>query len=237
MEKKEIIKSKLSKKYFKETANRYDYARNSDSREVELQKDEFEIIRKFLNNSKPGKILDVACGTGVYFHVYKDREIHGVDISKDMLKYAKLRNPKAILKVANAEKLPYKDSTFSAVISSRFICHTPEYKKIIKEINRVTVKGGSIILDFPNKYCLSAITTKIRLLLGKLAYYNLISYNEIKKIAKNNNLKIVGIKSKVFFPPKTLPKKYYHLIRNLNNKISHKNNLFCTPLYVHFIKQ
>ena len=237
MEKKEKLKQKLSNKYFSEIANRYDSARNSDFREVELQKDEFNIISNFLKTSKPGKVLDVACGTGAYMHIYKGREVHGVDISKDMLKYAKLKNPKANLKVANAESLPYKDGEFSVVTSARFICHTPEYKKIIREMTRVTSKGGSIILDFPNKYSLSAITTKIRLMLGKLSYYNLISLNEIKELAKSNNLKIVSIKSKVFFPPKLLPSFCYPLLRYLNNKFSSMTNIFCTPLYVHFVKK
>ncbi len=237
MERKEKLKQKLSKKYFSDIANKYDSARNSDFREVELQKDEFKIITDFVHKSKPGKVLDVACGTGVYLSLYKGREVHGVDISKDMLKYAKIKNPKANLKVANAERLPYKDKTFAVVTSARFICHTPEYKKIIHEMVRVISPGGSLILDFPNKYSLSAITTKIRLMLGKLAYYNLISLSEVKKIARVNNLKIVQIKSKVFLPPKLLPMFCYPLIRYLNNKISSVTNMFCTPLYVHFIKK
>ncbi|MGV8142520.1 MAG: class I SAM-dependent methyltransferase [Candidatus Pacearchaeota archaeon] len=237
MDNKEKLKQKLSKKYFSDIANKYDSARNSDFREVELQKDEFKIISDFMQNSKPGKVLDVACGTGAYLHLYKGREIHGVDISKDMLNYAKLKNPNANLKVANAESLPYKDGTFAVVTSARFICHTPEYKKIIREMVRVTSSGGSIILDFPNKYCISAITTKIRLMLGKLSYYNLISLSEIENIAKNNGLKIVEINSKVFLPPKILPKFCYPLIRYLNNKLSSVTNAFCTPLYVHFVKK
>ena len=206
MEKKKLVVDKLSKKYFNKIADSYDSSRIDDVRERDILNKEFKIVKRFLKKSKSGKILDIACGTGIVFPYYGDRAIYGVDISKDMLKYAKSRTPKAKLKIADAKNIPYKDNTFSVVITSRFICHTPEYEKIIKEMTRVVKPGGSLIIDFPNKYSLSIITTLIRLWTGKLAHYNLFSFSQIKKIAKSNNLKVEEVMAKAFIPPKIFRK-------------------------------
>tara|TARA_Y100000310_G_scaffold315808_1_gene366802 strand:+ start:189 stop:902 length:714 start_codon:yes stop_codon:yes gene_type:complete len=237
MDKKEIVKGNLSRKYFSKIADSYDSSRVSDIREVDLHNKEFEIVREFLGMSKKGKILDVACGTGAVFSHYGDREIYGIDISKDMLKHAKDKHPKAKLKIANAENIPYSDGTFSVVITSRFICHTPEYREVIKDMARVVKKDGSLIIDFPNKYSLSMVSTIIRLWTGKLAHYNMFSFSEIKKIARANNLRVKNVKSKVFIPPKILPKQLYGLVKNLNNGLSKTFPLLSTPIYVRFEKK
>jgi ubiquinone/menaquinone biosynthesis C-methylase UbiE len=236
MENTKKVRDKLSKKYFKNIAEKYDQARVNDIREKVLLLKEFDILKNFFKKIKGDKVLDVACGTGIDFHCYGNRQIYGLDISKDMLKICKERNPKAILRVANSEKIPFKENTFDVVITSRFICHTPYYNKVIKEMVRVTKSRGSLIIDFPNKWSFSAITTIIRLKTGKLAHYNLFSIKDIKNIAKENNLKIEEIKTKVFFPPKIFPKFLYKPVKKINDLLSSLLPYFSTPMYVKFSK-
>ena len=239
MEKKEKIKKRLSTRYFKKEAKDYDEIRLKDFREKDIFAREIEIVRKFLKNSKKGLILDVACGTGRVFPFYENRQIYGVDISKDMLAKAKRRVPTAKTFVGDAEKLPFKSEMFSVVITSRFIMHTPEYEKAIKEMARVVKPGGSLIIDFPNLYSLSFFSTKIKLTLkiGRLKYYNLFTYGQIKKISKKNGLTIKEVESKAFFPPRILPENMHKFTKLLNSLFTRFLPLLSTPMYIRFEKE
>jgi ubiquinone/menaquinone biosynthesis C-methylase UbiE len=234
---KKRIKNKLDKRYFGREAEEYDTLRIKDIRDKEVFEREAEILKEFLKKCKKGPILDVACGTGRLFPYYGKRKIYGIDISKDMLKKAKKRSKKAVLKTSDAEKIPYPSNKFLVVITSRFICHTPYYEKVIKEMVRVLKPGGCLLIDFPNKYSLTYFPTKFRLLTKKLRYYNLFTYSQIKDIAKRNNLEIEEIKTKAFFPPKLIPKRFHNFTRKINEKLSRIFPLISTPLHIRFIKK
>ena len=208
MKSKEQIKNELSQQYFGKEAEEYDLDRTKDSRIKEVLKKQKEIIKFYLESSGKGKILDVACGTGYYFESYPQKEIYGIDISKEMLAHAKGKRNVVSVQVADAEKLPFKDNFFDATISTRFIMHIPNHKKVIEEMVRVTKPGGKIVFDFPNKHCMSYLPTQIRLLRGKLRCYNMFTRKSIQKIARDNNLEIKGLSGNVFFTPLIFPKSF-----------------------------
>lgn len=96
--------------------------------------------------NKKAKLLDVGCGVGDFpdaFSVYLPKmEIHAIDISKRAIDLAKKRNQKVHFKVANAEKLPYKDDTFDVVTCFDLIEHVEHPERVIQEIYRVLKPGG-----------------------------------------------------------------------------------------------
>lgn len=94
----------------------------------EEQERKLKLIKKHLNVK--GLVLDIGAGTGVAKKYFKN--IILLDPSKEMLKKAKGKKV-----VAKAEKLPFKDKTFDAVISVTSLHHT-NIKKAIKEIKRVS---------------------------------------------------------------------------------------------------
>lgn len=241
MKTKEEIKKGLAFQYFGKEAENYDYLRSEDPRRNFIIKIQEDITRDFLKDikSKKRKILDVACGTGRFFYLYSPMEIYGIDISLDMLEKAKNRKGVHIKKilVADAEKIPFKDNFFDVVNTSQFIMHTPYYDKIIKEMARVTKKGGSIIIDFPNKKSISSFFTKKRVLTGKFRHYNLFDKKEIFEIAKKNNLKIKSIKETVFFSPMFLPKCMLKSYKKLNDFLIKTYPNFSYVFYFHFVKE
>lgn len=109
------------------------------------------------------KVLDVACGTGrmgiEILQSGKKVQYHGLDTSKVMvgefkkkIKTVKPKN-KPIFHFADATKMPFKSNTFDVVFSYHLLWHLPKktQEKIIKEMIRVTKKGGIIIFDYINK--------------------------------------------------------------------------------------
>jgi len=228
---KDIVKKELLEQYYGKESKKYDEIRERDSRRAYVVKRQVEITKKFLNEDY-NNILDVACGTGRFFYLYKGK-IYGIDVSTDQLKEARKKNKKAILKICDAEKINYPSNKFDIVITSQFIMHTPEYKKIIKEIVRVTKKGGKIIIDFPNKYRVSKLITKIRIKIGKLRYYNFFSFKDIEKIAKENNLEIENVEPTVVISPILFPKCLLDSSILINKFL---NKTFPNLTYVYYVK-
>lgn len=95
---------------------------------------------------KNGKLLDIGCGVGDFiesFNYYRPgMKISAVDISKKAISLAKERKIKAEFKVANAQKLPFKNNSFDVVTCFDLIEHVQYPTKAIKEIFRVLKPGG-----------------------------------------------------------------------------------------------
>lgn len=239
MKSAEQIKEELSKQYFGKEAEQYDFVRHKDPRRMLVVNIQAKITKKLLKKAGGKNILDVACGTGRFFPLYAPREIYGIDVSSEMLKQAAKRKKVKIkkLQVADAEHLPFKDQTFDVVNTSQFIMHTPYYRKIIKEMTRVTKIGGSLIIDFPNKYSLSNPFTKHRIRTGVYRHYNLFTKKQIYQIAKENNLEIKDIYGTTIFTPMMFPKKMVGFSKSFNSFLIKILPQFSYVFYVRFVKK
>lgn len=116
---------------------------------------------KFLAKKLPkqSKILDCACGYGrLTIPLAKKKfKVQGIDLSACMIKSAKESAKKENLnidfKIGNMCKLPYKNNTFAAVIcmwsSFNHLLTENDQLKTLREMLRVTDKGGLILIDLP----------------------------------------------------------------------------------------
>lgn len=107
--------------------------------------------RKELFSKAHGKILDVACGTGLNFPFFPAAsEITAVDLSPCMLEAARQKaaalNLNIQTQVMNAEKLEYEDGIFDTVVSTLSTCTFPDPMQALHEMKRVCRTGGSILL-------------------------------------------------------------------------------------------
>jgi len=111
-----------------------------------------------LKTAKPSKILDIATGTGDLALAalrLNPSEIIGIDISEEMLNYAKMKIAKAgksgIIKfeVGDSEQINYPDNTFDAAIVAFGVRNFENLQKGITEINRVLAPGAKlVVLEF-----------------------------------------------------------------------------------------
>lgn len=237
MKNKDLVKQELAKRYFGEVSTKYDYVRsNNQGRKYVVERKE-KIMKKLLEKSQGKNILDVACGTGRFFHLYGKRKIYGIDISEDQLKEAKKKDRKAILKKCDAENISYPDNKFDVVITSQFIEHIPQYENVIKEMVRVCKKGGSLIIDFPNKHSLTYFPTKTRLLFGKIPYLNLFSKKQIENLARKFNLEIKEWEHTVIITPYIFPNALIPFIRKIDKSLLKLISKFGYLHYVRFVKK
>lgn len=115
----------------------------------------FDVIRRLPELRTHAKILDLCCGTGDITNLlqkkYHDALITGVDFSEEMLKIARKKNKKLKFEEADCSILPYANNSFDLVTICFGLRNTPDYDKVLSEINRVLKPNGIFVhLDFGN---------------------------------------------------------------------------------------
>ena len=98
-----------------------------------------------------GRVLDVACGTGQNFrYLQSPSEVVGIDISDDMLAYARAELDRLELSGTvhqmDAQALDFPDDSFDTVVSSFSTCTFPDPIAALDEMERVCTPDGEILL-------------------------------------------------------------------------------------------
>ncbi|GAA3627258.1 class I SAM-dependent methyltransferase [Flavivirga jejuensis] len=106
---------------------------------------------KFTGHVKSLEILDVATGTGKQALAFakKGAKVTGMDLSEDMLHYARLNDKSKMINFhcANGSKLPFDNNKFDIVTMSFALhCMTPDVREnTLREMKRVAKKGGRVM--------------------------------------------------------------------------------------------
>jgi ubiquinone/menaquinone biosynthesis C-methylase UbiE len=158
----------------------------------------WEELRFLFENLKEGeKVLDLGCGNGRWYKVFKEKKVDyfGIDNSEKLIEIAKENFPEAKFFVGDALNLPFQDDFFDKVYSIALLHHIPsgEFRtRVLSEAKRVLKPGGILILT----------SWRIR------------RWREIFILVKHTFLKLIGISKldfkDIFLPwgKKTL--RYYH---------------------------
>ncbi len=94
------------------------------------------------------KLLDVGCGTGHHMARLRKRgyEVVGIDISKEMLVYARENNPGSVILEADVEEIPLPNACFDLISSIEVLRHLPRSNKCIEEMARLLKPGGRCLV-------------------------------------------------------------------------------------------
>ncbi len=106
-----------------------------------------------LNLSSYDTVLDMASGLGETARLLSEEygcEVYGVDLSRELGKKAVVVNGKPMGFVrADGENLPFKDGSFTALISECSMCLLPEIRDGLDEASRILQRGGRLgLTDF-----------------------------------------------------------------------------------------
>ncbi len=96
-------------------------------------------------------ILDIGCGPGFAFAEMAGwKRIHGLDPSLDALSACKRASGRSSLLVnGSADRLPYRDGSFSAVVAFEIFEHLDNDREAMQECLRILKPGGRLILTVP----------------------------------------------------------------------------------------
>ncbi len=175
-----IKEDKYSKKYF-DAIEEFRY-------KIEPEIFSFAQFTRFRNK----KVLEVGVGAGTDFiqWVRSGCKAYGIDLTEEALDNTKKRLSMEGLKaenlsVADAETISFDSEMFDLVYSWGVIHHSKDPFKILREMIRVTKKGGTIKLMIYNRYSLFSfyrwlmvafLKGKPFISLKKVLFYNQESY-------------------------------------------------------------
>ena len=85
----------------------------------------------------PGAVLDAGCGEGYYLTKLQEHlpetDFAGIDISKDAVRFAAVRNKKALWLTGTAAALPFPDSSFDGVLSMFALTVEQEFSRVLTQ--------------------------------------------------------------------------------------------------------
>ena len=106
-----------------------------------------------LRNGRRIKVLDVGCGPGILTIALAPlvHEVVALDLTPEMIAQAKKRSDWLGLKnvrfeVGRAEELPFSDGYFDVVVTRLMLHHLLSPTSAVKEMARVTRKGGLLVV-------------------------------------------------------------------------------------------
>ena len=111
-------------------------------------------VEELLASEKPGRLLDVGCGTGPMAPAFLQRgwEFHGLDIAPKMIEHARRRfsnEPRARFCVGKIEQANFESNHFDAVIAMGLLEYLNDVELVaaMKEMARVLKPGGVMIVS------------------------------------------------------------------------------------------
>lgn len=96
-------------------------------------------------------VLDIGCGVGDLLSALRAKgfSCHGVDLSIFALRAARSRVKDADLIQADARFLPYRSSSYDAVLCSEVLEHVQRDDQVVEEIHRILAENGVSIVTVP----------------------------------------------------------------------------------------
>ena len=190
---------------------------------------QFILIRLLQEQQQIRRVLDVGSGTGYHDEMLsaKFEHIYGIDISADMVEYAKKKHsaPQNEFEVADIRSWDEINEKYDAVISLSHVIgyqtDNESFDSYLKNINRKLRVGGVFLYNFYNAPAL---------------FFNGLKPRHVKKSVKNHE--ISRISNATLNPDcNCLKLDYYYIIQNAEDSDSfeiHENMRYFTMMELEY---
>jgi len=149
---------------------------------IEPRVNDIEETLDMLNKEDPS-VLEIGCGSGRDAAEILKRTKHyiGVDVSEELVVFAKRRNPNGIFVVADIENYSFSEN-LDAIIAFASLIHTPKssFKKILADGLRALNSGGVFRISLKHGYAYTETTQEDQFGMHTFYFY---SENDIKELA------------------------------------------------------
>ena len=96
-----------------------------------------QTVCRLLAPLEPKAVLDAGCGEGYYLTQLQtavpEAEYAGIDISKDAVRFAAVRNKQALWLTGTAAALPFPDRSFDTVLSMFALTVESEFARVLQD--------------------------------------------------------------------------------------------------------
>lgn len=145
---------------------------------------------KLMDPDEDEHILEIGFGNGRLISELMPQidsgEVHGIDISDEMIEVAKARNDrwvnhgKLTFQKASIEEIPYATDTFDSVFTCNTIYFWPNPKQNLREVKRVLKSGGRFFCAFRPRNEMESFNSVVGE--NKDIFKNLYTTNETKQL-------------------------------------------------------
>lgn len=139
-----------------------------------------------------GEVLDIGCGNGYSTSLLQEKMFRpvGIDVSNEMIRFARKSYPELSFHQGDIQQLPYEKASFDGVLMINVIEWTPSPKEVLYELNRIMKRDGMMCAGIlgptagPRKVSFNR-------LLGETAIMNTMMPWEFITLAEQNGFKAV----------------------------------------------
>lgn len=101
------------------------------------------------------RVLDIACGEGYGSAMLSQvaARVYGVDIAEETVSHARARygRPQLEFQIGSCSAIPLPDASVDVVVSFETIEHHGEHDAMMREVRRVLVPGGTLVISSPDR--------------------------------------------------------------------------------------
>lgn len=154
LSKEDALKANIYVHAFLANAGEYEKSPHFRPENIAKVRGIVELLTQPLQGKTGTKALDFGCGTGFMIRLVHDRftEVHGIDITRDMMKFVDLSPGNIKLHEGMAENTGFAEGSFDFACAYSFMDHLFDYEVFLKEAHRVLKPGGIFYSDLnPNR--------------------------------------------------------------------------------------
>jgi ubiquinone/menaquinone biosynthesis C-methylase UbiE len=154
------------------------------------------ILKSWIDEARPTRVLEVACGPGRFGAVYRGHPTVGCDLSREMLRSFRGTHPRVPAVRGDAAALPFRSGSFEVVFATRFLSHLRAgYRaQVLAEMVRVT--RDRVILDGRHRYNLRFLSRWVLRTL-RLAHAHKLrhTYRQFREELEGAGLEVLRMRS------------------------------------------
>lgn len=173
------------------------------------EKVEMDLIFALAGAMAGKRVLDVGTGDGTYAMETASlgAVVTALDPQQDMLNATRRRmrqgGHSVRLRRGRVEALPFDDQSFDVVLAVTVLCFVPDARTAAREMARVLVPGGRLVIGELSRCSLWAAERRVRGWFGEETWKSVHfwSRRELFKLIQDAGLRVHAVRGSVFYPP------------------------------------
>lgn len=170
---------------------------------------EMTAVLEFLAPVEGKRVLDAGCGDGTYSIAAAERGalVTGVDLSEDMLVMARERSAARGVTVdwrrGDVMALPFPDSSVDLAMAITLLCLVPDPRAAVRELSRVLVPGGRLVIGELHRWSFWAMKRRIRGWSGDSFWRGTRFWTAgaLRDLLADSNLQPGRVRGVAYYPP------------------------------------